>query len=131
MKKYILGISFMVAVIVMGIAACSKSGSDPAPSTPNTPTNPNNPSNPATGGASVTISGFAFSPASVTIKAGEAVKWTNSDAAPHTATDVNGSFDSGTLNQSATYSHIFATAGTYTYKCIIHSTMATATVVVQ
>ena len=131
MKKYILGISFMIAVVVMGIAACSKSGSDPAPSTPNTPTNPNNPSNPTTGGASVSISGFAFSPASVTIKAGEAVKWKNADAQPHTATDVAGGFDSGTLNQNDTYSHTFATAGTYTYKCIIHSTMATATVVVQ
>lgn len=129
MKKYILGISFMIAVVVMGIAACSKSGSsDPKPTDP---TNPNNPSNPTTGGASVSISGFAFSPASVTIKAGEAVKWTNADSAPHTATDVGGTFDSGTLNQSNTYSHTFATAGTYTYKCVIHSTMATATVVVQ
>ncbi|MCO5934364.1 plastocyanin/azurin family copper-binding protein [Mucilaginibacter sp. RB4R14] len=126
MKKYILGVSFMIAVVVMGIAACSKSGSnDPAPTKSTTPTAP------TTGGASVSISGFAFSPASVTIKAGEAVKWTNADTAPHTATDVAGSFDSGMLNQSGSFSHTFATAGTYTYKCVIHSTMATATVVVQ
>jgi plastocyanin len=128
MKKYILGISFMIAVVVMGIAACSKSGSsDPTPAKPTDPTNPTNP----TAAASVSIASFAFSPASVTIKAGEAVKWTNADTAPHTATDVAGTFDSGTLNQAGSYSHTFATAGTYTYKCIIHSTMATATVIVQ
>ncbi|MGY4536736.1 plastocyanin [Mucilaginibacter sp. UYNi724] len=125
MKKYILGISFMIAVVVMGIAACSKSSSSNP--TPETPTNPSNPAK----GATVSISGFAFSPASVTIKAGEAVKWTNADTAPHTATDVAGSFDSGTLNQAGSFTHTFATAGTYTYKCVIHSTMATATVVVQ
>ena len=121
MKKYILGISLMIAVVVIAIAACSKSDSTntPTPPTTNKPT-----------GATVSIKDFAFSPASVTIKAGEAVGWTNADAAPHTVTDNNGGFDSGTINANAKYSHAFAIPGTYTYHCTFHSMMATATVVV-
>jgi plastocyanin len=121
MKKYILGISLMIAVVVIAIAACSKSDSS------NTPAPPTN--NPAAD-ANVSIKNFAFSPASVTIKAGGTVGWTNADADAHTVTDNNGGFDSGAINANAKYSHTFATAGTYTYHCTFHSMMATATVVV-
>ena len=121
MKKYILGISLMIAVVVIAIAACSKSDSTntPTPPTTNKPTD-----------ATVSIQNFAFSPASVTIKAGGTVAWTNVDAAPHTVTDNNGGFDSGSISTNAKYSHTFAAAGTYTYHCTFHSMMATATVVV-
>jgi plastocyanin len=122
MKKYILGISLMIAVIVIAVAACSKSDSTNTPEPPKT-TNP-------TPDANVSIKNFAFSPASVTIKAGGTVGWTNGDADPHTVTDNNGGFDSGTINANAKFSHTFATAGTYTYHCTVHSMMATATVVV-
>ena len=124
MKKYILGISFMIAVIVVAIAACSKSDSGSTP----TPTKPD-PSAPAPD-ATVSISNFAFAPASVTIKAGGTVQWTNADSAPHTATDLNGAFDSGNLAQGGKFSFKFATPGTYTYHCLVHSMMTNATVVV-
>ncbi|MDB5127597.1 cupredoxin domain-containing protein [Mucilaginibacter sp.] len=120
MKKYILGISLMIAVVVIAIAACSKSDSSNTPAPPT-----NNPT-----AANVSIKNFAFSPASVTIKAGGTVGWTNADADAHTVTDNNGGFDSGAINANAKYSHTFATAGTYTYHCTFHSMMATATVVV-
>ncbi len=78
---------------------------------------------------------FAFSPASLTIKAGTTVTWKNTTAAPHTVTSDDGkSFDSGSSNpispQSGTFSFTFTTAGTFAYHCAIHPTMK-ATIVVQ
>jgi plastocyanin len=58
------------------------------------------------------------------------VQWTNADSAPHTATDLNSAFNSGTLAQGGQFSFKFTTPGTYTYHCLIHSMMANATVVV-
>ena len=69
------------------------------------------------------MSGFAFSPASMTIKAGTALTWTNADNATHTVTADDGSFDSGNVASSATFTHTFATAGTFAYHCNIHSSM--------
>lgn len=78
---------------------------------------------------------FAFSPASLTIKAGTTVTWKNTTAAPHTVTSDDGkSFDSGSANpiapQSGTFSFTFSTAGTFAYHCAIHPFMK-ATIVVQ
>lgn len=127
MKKYILGISLMIAIVVIAVAACSKSDSNSTPTpTPTKPTDPTAPKPDAT----VSITGFAFSPASVTVKAGGTVQWTNADSAPHTATDLNSAFNSGTLSQGGQFSFKFATPGTYTYHCLVHSTMANATVIV-
>jgi len=80
--------------------------------------------------ASVAIEGFAFSPQSVTVNVGDTVTWTNGDAAPHTATAGDGSFDTGTISQGQSGSATFDTAGTFAYICEIHPTM-TGTVEVQ
>jgi plastocyanin len=78
---------------------------------------------------------FAFSPATLTIKAGTTVTWKNGTSVGHTVTSDDGkSFDSGTANpitaQSGTYSHTFTTAGTFPYHCEIHPFMK-ATIIVQ
>jgi amicyanin len=78
---------------------------------------------------------FAFSPASLTIKAGTTVTWKNTTAASHTVTSDDGkSFDSGASNpiaaQTGTFSFTFTTAGTYAYHCAIHPFMK-ATIIVQ
>ena len=82
------------------------------------------------GGAQVVAKGFAFDPATVTIKAGESVTWTNQDGTTHTVTADNGEFDSSQLANGATFTFKFDKAGTYPYHCSIHPTM-TGTVVVQ
>jgi plastocyanin len=82
------------------------------------------------GGAAVTIKGFAFDPATVTIKVGETVNWTNQDSPNHTVVGDNNEFKSGALATGATFSFKFETAGTYAYHCSIHPSM-TGTVVVQ
>ncbi|RYU89970.1 hypothetical protein EWM62_10520 [Mucilaginibacter terrigena] len=127
MKKYILGISLMIAVIIIAVAACSKSDSNNTP--PETPPTIPPVTNP-TSAANVSIKDFAFGSASVTIKKGQAVTWTNQDSAPHTVTDNNGAFDSGTIAVNAKYTHTFPATGTFTYHCTFHSMMANATVIV-
>jgi plastocyanin len=77
----------------------------------------------------VTIQDFSFSPATVQITPGTTVTWTNQGAAPHTVTSDGGVFDSGRLDAGQSFSHTFATAGTFSYHCAIHPQM-TATIVV-
>jgi plastocyanin len=78
----------------------------------------------------VRISGFAFSPDSVTVGVGESVTWTNEDAVAHTATGSGGAFDTERLDPGESTTITFATAGSYAYVCAIHPTM-TGTVVVE
>jgi plastocyanin len=84
----------------------------------------------AAAGQAVTIQDFKFSPDAITVPVGATVTWTNADSTQHTVTADDGSFDSGPLDSGATFSQTFATAGTFTYHCNIHSNM-TATVTVQ
>lgn len=112
-------------VIISGfflLASCGKSS--------NNSNNPTSNGSTPVAAASVSIENFAFSPAVVHVKLGGTVTWTNKDSTPHTATDLNGSFDSGSLETDKTFTKTFPTAGTFTYHCTIHSMMANATVVV-
>ncbi|MBI3486164.1 cupredoxin family copper-binding protein [Candidatus Daviesbacteria bacterium] len=78
----------------------------------------------------VQIKNFAFSPASITVKVGESVTWTNQDSVGHSATADDNSFDTGVFSQGKSGSFTFSKAGTYTYHCSVHPNMK-ATVVVQ
>lgn len=86
--------------------------------------------------ASISIVNMSFSPATITVSAGTIVTWTNNDTMDHTVTSDTGLFNSGTISAGAlyvsagTFSYTFATPGTYTYHCSLHSTM-TGTVVVN
>ena len=84
----------------------------------------------ATGTQTVTIAGFAFAPATLSVPAGTAVTWTNQDATTHTATADDGkAFDCKPIGAGASMTFTFATPGTYAYHCAIHPTMkATITV---
>jgi plastocyanin len=84
----------------------------------------------AAAGESVSIANFAFDPNALTVPVGSTVTWTNSDSTQHTATADDGSFDSGVLQQGATFSQTFTAAGTFTYHCAIHNSM-TGTITVQ
>lgn len=82
-------------------------------------------------GNAVSISGFAFSPAALTVKAGTTVTWTNKDSDAHTVTSqgTGGPLGSAALSTGQSYSFTFAKPGTYSYLCTIHPFM-TATVTV-
>lgn len=76
-----------------------------------------------------TIIDFAFSPATITIHAGDTVTWTNTGKQPHTATATNNSWDTGVLRPGQSGSHTFSTPGTYSYYCIVHPYMKGTVVV--
>ena len=79
--------------------------------------------------AAVSIVDFAFEPASLEVATGTTVTWTNNGQARHTATDDNGTFDSGRLQSGETFSFTFNTPGTFAYHCDVHPDM-TGTIVV-
>lgn len=74
-------------------------------------------------GTQVCMMSLAFSPSNLTISHGTTVTWRNGDAVNHQVASAIGSTD--TYNSSfiaggGTFSHTFATAGTYQYYCTIH-----------
>jgi plastocyanin len=77
----------------------------------------------AASSTSVTMKNFAFNPASSSIHVGDTITWSNQDAAPHTATASDGSFNTGQINQGKSASHTFTKAGTFAYICSIHPNM--------
>ncbi|MFC4911044.1 cupredoxin domain-containing protein [Actinomadura gamaensis] len=79
---------------------------------------------PAAGPDAVTISGFAFAPAKLTVKRGTTVTWTNRDEDPHTVTVPGGGGPrSPALVAGASFRFTFTKPGTYAYICTIHPFM--------
>ena len=70
----------------------------------------------------VTIKGFKFSPADLTVSVGDTVRFVNEDGAPHTAT-AKGGFDTGRLNKGDSREITINTAGKQAYACQFHSNM--------
>jgi plastocyanin/sugar lactone lactonase YvrE len=77
----------------------------------------------ATGAQAVEIQNFAFHPATLDVPVGTTVNWTNLDAAAHTVTSDDGTFDSGNLNTHQSFSYRFDKAGTNSYHCDYHPSM--------
>lgn len=111
-----------LVTLIAGVTfiACSSGGATPTATT-------------AAGGgggaktASVTMKGFAFGPATVTIAKGGSVTFTNNDGTTHTvssgtAPNKDGKFDKEVAGGSET-TITLDTPGTYTYFCNIHQTM--------
>jgi len=124
-----------VVALAMALAGCG--GTSSATTSPSATTPPAATTAPTTaptattggqsgGGAAVSIVSFGFNPASLTIKAGTTVTWTNTSTIGHTSTSDSGSavsWDSGDLNSNGTFKFTFTKAGTYTYHCAIHPNM--------
>src|SRR5215510_1435242 len=78
----------------------------------------------------VKIDNFSFSPATLEVKAGTRVTWTNADDIPHTVVSDDKIFKSKALDTDEKFSFTFDKPGTYPYFCSLHPKM-TAKVVVQ
>jgi plastocyanin len=63
----------------------------------------------------VKITGTGFTPKTVTVNAGDTVRWTNADNVNHQLVANNGAFASAIIKSGATYSFTFNTAGTFRY----------------
>lgn len=88
------------------------------------------PDAPAADAASVSIAKFAFAPAQITAKPGQAITFTNNDSVTHTSTSTAGAWDSGEIAPGGSVTIALQQAGTYAYHCSIHPFMQ-GTVVVQ
>lgn len=77
----------------------------------------------ATSGA-VVIKNYQFNPASLTLKKGGVVTWTNNDAALHIVAGDQATWAAGpTLKKGDVYTHTFDTSGVFSYHCAIHPNM--------
>jgi plastocyanin len=145
----------LVAAAAVVVAGCSSPPSQTAPSAtvatvsgatpgmpgmsamPSMPEAPAGTSASATGspapvaGDAVSIENFAFAPATLTVRVGSTVTWTNHDEEPHTIAASDGSFHSPGMGSQGTYSHTFPTAGKFDYICSIHPYMHGTVVVTQ
>lgn len=101
--------------------ACSKGNNN---------SNTNNNSNPPTSN-NITINNMAFNSASISVKQGTIITWTNNETATHTVTADDGSFTSGDMKQGDKYTHTFDAAGTFNYHCRYHSSMTGSVTVNQ
>lgn len=111
------GMGSMPGMSGMPMTPSATDGSPPTAAAP--PAGPND----------VNIDGFAFAPATLTVKAGTTITWTNKDEDPHTVVDNGGAFRSQALGSGGTYSFTFPTAGTFDYICSIHPFMRGTVVV--
>lgn len=89
------------------------------------------PSGEAARAEKVKIVEFTYQPDPVVVQSGGKVTWQNEDAAPHTATADDGSFDTGTIEQGKIGSETFKEAGAYPYFCEIHPDMRGTVEVVE
>lgn len=132
----------VVGIIVLGIGgviayAAIRSGMDSSnqdkePATKNNTsqtensTTDNKPSTDTEKTTDVMVMDFAYSPASITVKKGTTVTWTNHDDVEHTVTSTDDSpvsFDSGLFGKDESFSFTFNEVGTYTYFCMPHPYM--------
>ena len=80
--------------------------------------------------ADVKIDNFSFTPATLTVKAGTQITWTNADDIPHTVVSDDHSFRSKVLDTDEKFTFTASNPGTYSYFCSIHPKM-TGKVVVE
>jgi len=80
--------------------------------------------------AEVDMAAIKFAVESVTISAGQAVRWTNRDPVEHTVT-FDGAAEPGSpvIPPNGSYVHRFDKRGTYTYHCTPHPFMKGVVVV--
>jgi plastocyanin len=84
---------------------------------------------PASAAKVVDVDHMAFTPQTVRITVGQAVKWTFNDTVAHTVTPNHGSWGSGVKQPGTTFRHVFRSAGTFRYHCSIHPEMTGKVVV--
>lgn len=125
--------SVLLAAGVLLLAGCSASRPDLHASVTMKPGSGATPSitAPPASGDRVAIDGFAFAPATLTVRAGSTVTWINRDEEPHTVVASDGSFHSPGMGTGASFTHTFSTAGTFDYVCSIHPMMHGTVMVTQ
>ncbi|MEP4379818.1 MAG: hypothetical protein ABJ215_11315 [Alphaproteobacteria bacterium] len=71
----------------------------------------------------IAIRRFKFVPASLEVRPGDIIRWTNFDLAPHTATADDGEFDTGPLKKGESQSLMVIENLSLSYHCAFHPHM--------
>jgi plastocyanin len=116
MRRFVSALA--LALVLGGSAALAQSGSPGPASSPGPAASPV-----ASPAVVVHIKDFAYKPETVTIRPGQSVRFVEDDETPHTVTAVDKSFDSGNLDKGKSWTHAFASEGTYAYFCAYHTYM--------
>ncbi|HEV7846463.1 MAG TPA: plastocyanin/azurin family copper-binding protein [Thermoleophilaceae bacterium] len=91
----------------------------------------------ASGGAEVKMENVQFTPADVTVKAGQTITFTNTESIPHDVHKTSGpggdfaSGESGGMGQGDTFKLKLDQAGKYEYVCNVHSPGMAGTITVK
>lgn len=119
------GLWACVALMLAGCGSASKTSSTPATTTATHTTATHAAPAPtvASGHVKVSISGYAFHPATITVGAGTKVTFTNHDQTAHTATASGSGFDTGTVKPGRSATVTLRRPGTYPYVCQFHPFM--------
>jgi plastocyanin len=128
-RRTLFGLVVLLAVLAVAAACGSGSGNGgatPASATPSASSGSAAPS----GGSTVEIKNFMFTPMTLTVSVGTTVTWKFDDSTQHTVTANDKSFTSSPMASGQTYTHTFNTAGTVAYHCSIHPDM-TGTIIVK
>jgi plastocyanin len=64
-----------------------------------------------------------FTPSQLVVPVGTTVIFTNKDNANHSATNINGLFDSGKISSGNSYSYTFTKVGSFSFYCKYHSSV--------
>jgi plastocyanin len=115
----------LLALLAAGVlAGCGpEDAAQGAPGPPSVPLG-REPATPVT--VNVPMKSFGYLPRRVRIRAGQAVRWTDMDRAPHTATaeeDAGGSFETGRVRSGRSATVVFTKPGRYPYYCRFHPFM--------
>jgi plastocyanin len=116
----------LVLALALAVGGCGSAG--PSSSSSAAPSSSTTASHPATTpptkkAARVAISNFAYTPKTITVRAGTKITWINHDSTAHTATAANHVFDTGTINPGTSRSITVTKAGSYQYICSFHPFM--------
>jgi plastocyanin len=90
------------------------------------------PATPVGGVVPITYQGISIAPATITVKAGTTLKWTNLDATLHNMAITSGpvKFSSPAFNKGGTYKATFTKPGVYHYLCTFHPATMRGTITV-
>lgn len=130
--------SILGSVVAVGLAVWACGGGSPSAPVP-PPTSPPPSGGGGSGDVIIDMQGIAFRTSngtdSITVDVGQTIEWVNRDDVQHTATSDSvpqgaSSFDSGFLNNQASYSYTVGQAGRYVYHCRVHPSMMAHAVII-
>ncbi len=126
-KDLICGSLPLVAIVVMLLGASAASAQQ---SVGGSARQAASSGSPAPAAVEVKIDNFAFTPSTITVKAGTQVTWINHDDIPHTVDSTEGKFKSAALDTDEKFQFLFTQPGEYPFYCRMHPKM-TGKVIVQ